>query len=390
NTCGFIADATNESVEAILSLADYKNRRCKRLIAAGCVAKRYSAEILDEIPELDAIITPGEYKAIVSVVAGDAAPDGISGAADEADYLKRIPATPAHFAYLKIAEGCDNCCAYCAIPSIRGRYVSRGIDGLIAEAERLTERGVKELILVAQDTALYGKDLYGKPHLHVLLRRLSEIEGIIRLRIMYCYPEHITDELISEMRVNPKICRYLDMPVQHGSPAVLKRMGRQGTDIRKTVAGLRAAMPDIVLRTSIIVGFPGETEEEFSELLRFVEDIRFDRLGVFAYSREDGTPAAKMKGQIKKAVKDRRREQVMRLQQRISAENCEAQLGKELDILVDGYLPDDGVYCGRSYMDSYEVDGMVFFESPRELMAGDLCRVRITGGSEYDLRGEPV
>jgi len=396
NTCSFIADATDESVQQTLRLAEYKAGRCKALVVAGCMAVRYGEETLEEIPEVDAIITPDEYKSIVHLI------DKLSGTrnnlselpnkqpADESDYLKRIPATPQHFAYLKIAEGCDNCCTYCTIPSIRGRYISRSIEGLVSEAQVLAKKGVKELILVAQDTALYGKDLYGEPQLHVLLQKLSNIDGMIRLRIMYCYPEHLTDELVSEMANNPKVCHYLDMPIQHGCSSVLKRMGRQGTseDIKTAVTKLRDAMPDIVLRTSIIVGFPGETDEEFDELLQFIRDIRFDRLGVFAYSREDGTPAAKMKGQLTKAVKQDRLKQLMRLQQRISAEKCQALIGQELEVVVDGYLPADGIYCGRSFMDSYDVDGLVFFESDRELMAGELCRVKVTGGSEYDLKGE--
>jgi len=409
NTCSFIADATDESVQNVLRLAEYKSNCCKALVVAGCMAKRYGKETLRDIPEVDAIIPPEEYKAIVRIIDGlvqGGAPINTEQCYDErpltdlcqdnrptdADYIKRIPATPSHFAYLKIAEGCDNCCTYCTIPSIRGRYVSRSTDGLVAETRMLAEKGVKELILVAQDTALYGIDLYGKPQLHVLLQRLSKIDGIIRLRVMYCYPGHITDLFISEMANNPKICHYLDMPIQHGCTSVLKRMGRKGTteDIQTVVNKLRNAVPDIVLRTSIIVGFPGETEEEFNELLRLVEDVRFDRLGVFAYSREDGTPAAKMKGQLKKDVKASRREQLMRLQQRISTEKCQALIGSDLEIIVDGYLSDDGVYCGRSFMDCYDVDGFVFFESSRELYTGDICRVRITDGFAYDLRGHII
>jgi ribosomal protein S12 methylthiotransferase len=408
NTCSFITDATDESIQHTLRLAEYKAGRCKALVVAGCMAVRYGKETLEQIPEVDAIIQPTEYKSLVRLI--DELSEGkgkvidshkkplempidksvVKQPADESDYLWRIPATPRHFAYLKIAEGCDNCCTYCTIPSIRGSYISRGMEGLVAEAQMLAEKGVKELILVAQDTALYGKDLYGEPMLHVLLQKLSNINGIIRLRIMYCYPEHLTDELVAEMATNPKVCNYLDMPIQHGCSSVLKRMGRHGTaqDIKAAAAKLRGAMPDIILRTSIIVGFPGETDDEFDELLRFVEDIRFDRLGVFAYSREDGTPAAKMNGQVTNTIKESRRKRLMTLQQRISAEKCGELIGIELEVLVDGYLPDDGVYCGRSYMDSYDVDGLVFFESDRELMAGELCRVRVTGGSEYDLEGE--
>jgi ribosomal protein S12 methylthiotransferase len=393
NTCGFIAEASQESVETILRMARNKRGSCKALVVTGCMAERYKEEIFKEIPEVDAVVGVGDFEEISRAI--DKVCEGgkhkfVSGRiqppADE-NILKRMVSTPPYMAYLKIAEGCDNRCAYCAIPSIRGPYRSRPLDSLLAEARGLAAGGVRELVLVAQDTALYGADL-GAPALPLLLARLAEIDGLAWLRVMYCYPEHITDELITELRDNPKVCRYLDIPVQHSEDAVLKRMKRASSKdgLRGIIGRLRRAMPDIALRTTLMVGFPGETAGDFSALLDFMAEIQFDRLGVFEYSREDGTEAASMSGQISASVKRKRKNAAMRLQMDISAQKNKHLIAKTMDVIVDGKLPD--VYCGRTYRDAYEVDGMVFFESAEELMSGEFVTVRVTGASQYDLTGE--
>ncbi|MCL2461829.1 MAG: 30S ribosomal protein S12 methylthiotransferase RimO [Defluviitaleaceae bacterium] len=410
NTCGFIAPAVKEGIQSVLEMARQKAEgRCRALVVTGCMAERYRDQILAEFPEVDAVVGAGAFREV-----GQAVEDALRGHSaevilsdktvrpDEALAGKRVLSGAGYMAYLKIAEGCDNRCAYCTIPSIRGPYRSRTMESLIAEAEALARRGARELILVAQDTAQYGVDLYGKSVLHELAAGLSKIDGIAWIRVMYAYPEYITDEFVAEMAANPKICHYLDMPVQHCDDGVLRRMGRRSASagLDAIIAKLRREMPDICLRTTLITGFPGETEEEFGRLREFVERTRFDRLGVFAYSREEGTRAYKMSGQLGERVKKRRRDEILSLQSGISREINETYIGKTLKVIVDGSISHDGtpfvfaapeetgrVYCGRSYRDSYEVDGMVFFTSEEELLSGEFVDAEIVGVSEYDLMG---
>jgi len=402
NTCGFIADATNEGVKTILEAARQKTEgKCRALVVAGCMVARYRDKIMQELPEVDVIMSPDDTPRIVSVIEKAAGGERFAlisdkGGAPEELHRKRLLSGAGHFAYLRVADGCDNRCTYCTIPSIRGAYRSRTADSLAEEAETLAARGVKELILVAQDVALYGADLADEipknERLPRLLRRLSAIPGVEWIRLMYCYPEHITPELIGEMASNAKICHYIDMPVQHSADTVLRRMGRAGTNagLRAVIADLRAAMPDICIRTTLIAGFPGESEEEFGELLNFVREARFDRLGVFAYSREDGTPAYKMKGQLTKPVKERRRKALMKAQAAVSAQKCAALVGRTLRVITDGYIAEDGVWCGRSWRDCPDVDGMVFFACDWQPLTGDFVDVTITSAGEYDLIGEAV
>ncbi|MDR1537691.1 MAG: 30S ribosomal protein S12 methylthiotransferase RimO [Clostridiales bacterium] len=395
NTCGFIASASREGIRVILEMAEYKeNSRCRFLVVTGCMAQRYKDEIFKELPEVDAVIGLEEMHRI-----GDILP--ISGSAEEKPcvfgdgdfslsgaYLKRTASTMG-FAYLKIAEGCDNRCSYCTIPSIKGRYRSRPIENVLEEAKSLAAQGVRELVLVAQDTTLYGSD-FGKAMLPELLRKLSEIESIAWIRILYAYPERLTQEIIDEMASNPKVCHYIDMPIQHSSASILKRMGRGETKLRSVIEALRSAMPDIAVRTTLIAGFPGETEEEFKGLVEFIKEIRFDRLGVFAYSREEGTPAADMPNQIDEKVKAFRLDKLMKIQKKISMEKNKMMIGKTLDVIVDGRIADDEsqdgrAYCARSYRDCYELDGMVFFNSFEEFESGAFVRVEVTGSGDYDL-----
>ncbi len=396
NTCCFIEDAKKESIDRIFELARLKETaKLRVLIAAGCMAERYRDEILDEIPELDAVV-------------GTTGIDGIAAAADralkgervscmrdistdpETDIAERVVTTGGHYAYLKIAEGCDKHCTYCAIPSFRGSYRSFPMERLVAEAERLAAGGVKELILVAQETTLYGTDLYGRKRLHELLRALCGIDGLRWIRVLYCYPEEIYPELIDTIAEEPKICRYLDIPIQHASDAVLRRMGRRTTEeeLKELVRTLREKIPGIVLRTTLICGFPGETEEDFEECLRFVREMEFDRLGAFTYSREEGTPAAKMKPQVPKSVRKKRMSAVMLAQQAVSLRRSREKIGRTMTVMVEGRVPDEDVYIARTYGDAPSVDGFLFFRSPRELMSGDFVDVKVTGASEYDLQGE--
>ncbi len=397
NTCGFINDANKESVNSILELAEYKKTGvCKALIVTGCMAQRYKDKVLEEMPEINAIVGVSEYASIASVVKDVLTEKKVSLVSESQNtisedfYSKRVLSTPAYFAFIKIAEGCDNSCTYCTIPSIRGKYKSRSMEGIMAEGEMLAKKGVKEIILVAQDTSLYGTDIYGENRLHLLLRGLSSIEGIEWIRILYAYPEHITDETIIEMAENKKVCHYLDMPIQHASDTVLKRMGRKSSNsqLRKIISKLREVMPDISLRTTLITGFPGETEEEFNCLKDFVTEIKFDKCGVFAYSKEEGTPASKMREQVPAKVKKQRMKEIMALQKEISGELLNKQVGKTLDVIVDGKISGKDVYAGRSYRDSYEIDGVVFFEYPGELISGDFVKVKIIQSADYDLYGE--
>lgn len=400
NSCGFIMEANEEAIENVLSAAENKtNGRCCGIIVTGCMAQRYKEEIFKELPEVDAVVGTGDFEKIGSVIkqllSGEKNVSLITdknNLINEKNSLKRMISTNGGFAYLKIAEGCDNHCTYCTIPSLRGRYRSRHIESLIEEAEHLVKNGAREIILVAQDTSLYGVDLYSKNMLPQLLRSLSEINGVEWIRILYCYPENITAELIDEMAVNPKVCHYLDMPVQHGVNKILKLMGRRSSkeDILRTIEGLRSRIPDICIRTTVIVGFPQETESDFKQLCDFLDEARFDRLGSFAYSREEGTPAYEMPGQIDEQEKESRKERLLEYQRSISAQLCQGFIGKTLRVIVEGRIDEDesgNVYCGRSYRDCYEIDGYVFFESDTELISGEFKNVKITEASDYDLIG---
>ena len=394
NTCCFIHDAKEESIQNILEMAEYKkNGSAKALIVTGCMAERYRQEILDEIPEVDEVLGTTAYDRILDAV--DAALAGqheVMTADLDALPLpetKRLVTTGGHFAYLKIAEGCDKHCTYCIIPKIRGNFRSVPMERLIKEAEELADQGVKELILVAQETTLYGKDLYGEKSLPKLLRELCKISGIRWIRILYCYPEEITDELIQVMKEEPKICHYLDLPIQHASDAILKKMGRRTSkqQLIDTITKLRKEIPDIALRTTLIAGFPGETQADHEEVMEFIDEVEFDRLGVFTYSREEDTPAATMPDQIDQDIMDTWRDELMALQQEISIDKSAQMVGKTIDVMVEGYIAEDNTYVGRSYKDAPNVDGMVFFECDRELMSGDFVSVKITGSTEYDLMG---
>lgn len=394
NTCCFIHDAKEESVETILEMAEYKKAgTCKVLIVTGCMAQRYKQEIIEEIPEVDAVLGTTSYgeilKAVEEAVAGRHYQEY-----KDIDYLvpeqgKRVLTTGGHFAYLKIAEGCDKHCTYCIIPKLRGKFRSVPMERLLAQAQELVEQGVKELILVAQETTLYGKDLYGEKSLHRLLKELCKIKGIRWIRILYCYPEEIYDELIQTMKEEPKVCHYLDLPIQHASDAVLKRMGRRTTrkELTEKIQKLREEIPDIVLRTTLITGFPGETEEDHEALMEFVDEMEFDRLGVFTYSAEEDTPAASMEGQIPEEVKEERRDALMELQQEVSYDKGTERIGQELLVMIEGKVSGESAYIARTYGDAPKVDGYIFVQTGELLVTGDFARVRVTGAMEYDLIG---
>ena len=397
NTCCFINDAKEESIQTILEMAEYKkDGSIKALIVTGCLAQRYKQEIMDEIEEVDAVLGTTSYDKIVEVI-DEALQGHKSLELTDIDALptvesKRLVTTGGHFAYLKIAEGCDKHCTYCIIPKIRGNFRSVPMERLLKEARDLVEQGVKEIILVAQETTLYGIDLYGKKSLHVLLKELCKIGGLRWIRILYCYPEEITDELIQVIKEEDKICNYLDIPIQHASDGVLKRMGRRTSkqQLIDTVKKLREEIPDIALRTTLITGFPGETEEQHEELMEFVDEMEFDRLGVFTYSPEEDTPAATMPDQIEESVKEDRQAELMELQQEIAFDLAERMIGKEVIVMFEGKVADENVYVGRTYMDAPNVDGLIFVETNEELMSGDFAKVRITGALEYDLIGELI
>ena len=397
NTCCFINDAKEESIQTILEMAEYKKEgRLKALIVTGCLAQRYQQEIIDEIPEVDAVIGTGSYDKILDAV--DAALAGTSsmevGGLDKIPEVesRRLVTTGGHFAYLKIAEGCDKHCTYCIIPKVRGEYRSVPMDRLILQAEELSDQGVKELILVAQETTVYGKDLYGEKRLPQLLRALCRVEGLRWIRILYCYPEEITDELIQTIKEEPKICRYLDLPIQHASDEILRRMGRRTSKAQLTeiIERLRAEIPDIAIRTTLITGFPGETHKQHEELMDFVDEMEFDRLGVFTYSQEEGTPAAEMEGQIEESVKEERQAELMELQQDIAFEQAEDMIGREVTVMIEGKVADENAYVGRTYKDAPNVDGLIFVNTDEELMSGDFVTARVTGALEYDLIGEMI
>ena len=397
NTCCFINDAKEESINTILEMAEYKKTGpCKALIVTGCLAQRYKQEIVDEIPEVDAVIGTSKYDEIFDAV--DQALKG-SHFLDVYD-LDRLPSVPGkrilttggHYAHLKIAEGCDKHCTYCIIPKIRGNYRSVPMEQLLAEAASLAEQGVKELILVAQETTLYGVDLYGKKSLHILLQELAKIKGIRWIRILYCYPEEIYPELIETIKNEKKVCHYLDMPIQHASDAILKRMGRRTTkaQLKETVSLLRKEIPDIVLRTTLIAGFPGETQEQHEELMEFVDEMEFERLGVFAYSPEENTPAASMPDQIPEEIKEERRDAILELQQEIAFDKAADMVERTLYAMIEGKVADEPAYVARTYADSPDIDGYVFVNTSEMLMSGDFVKVKITGSAEYDLIGELV
>lgn len=395
NTCCFINDAKQESINALLEMAELrKNGNIKALIAAGCLAQRYQDEIQREIPEVDAIVGTTAIDAVADALDGVLSGDRHNHLEDinrEPVYgRKRIVTTGGHYAHLKIAEGCDKHCSYCIIPKVRGNYRSIPIDSLVQEAEHLAASGVRELILVAQETTLYGADLYGKKCLPELLHRLCAIQGIYWIRILYCYPEEITDELIETIQREPKVCNYLDIPIQHASDRILKRMGRRTNrqELADMIAKLRERIPDICLRTTLITGFPGETQEDHESLLAFVDEMEFDRLGVFTYSPEEDTSAALFDDQIDEEVKLDRQADIMELQQEIAFEKAQEAVGSTLPVMVEGKVPDEHAYVARSYRDAPDVDGFVFIQTGRELMTGDFVRVRITGAHEYDLIGE--
>lgn len=397
NTCCFIGDAKEESIQTILEMAEYRKAgSCKVLAVTGCLAQRYQEEIAKEIPEVDVVLGTTAVEEMIEAL--DAA---LSGSHYEKyadlDYLPQIPAkriltTGGHYAYLKIAEGCDKHCTYCIIPKLRGRYRSVPMERLLEQARTLAEEGVRELILVAQETTIYGQDLYGEKSLHRLLEQICKIPELTWIRVMYCYPEELYPELIDTIRREPKICHYLDIPIQHASDRILKRMGRRTSrsELEQMITGLRREIPDIVLRTTLITGFPGETQADHEELLEFVQAMQFDRLGVFAYSPEEDTPAAVMEDQIPEEVKEARRAELMELQQEISMRKGEARIGQTLFCMVEGAIPQESAYVARTYADAPDVDGYLFVNTGEPLMSGDFVSVEVTEAMEYDLIGNLI
>ena len=395
NTCCFVHDAKEESIQTILEMAEYKTEgRLKALIVTGCLAQRYRQEIIDELPEVDAVLGTTAYDKIVEAVE-----EALAGAGhvelENVNALplvdtKRLVTTGGHYAYMKIAEGCDKHCTYCIIPKLRGNYRSVPMERLIQEAKDLAEQGVKELILVAQETTLYGKYIYGLKSLHKLLRELCKVDGIRWIRILYCYPEEIDDNLIQVMKEEKKLCHYLDLPIQHANDEILKRMGRRTSkaQLEEIIGKLKREIPDITLRTTLITGFPGETEEQHEELKAFVDEMEFDRLGVFTYSPEEDTPAAEMPDQIPEEVKEDRQAEIMELQQEIAFAQAEDMIGEEVLVMIEGKVADENAYVGRTYKDAPGVDGLIFINTDEELMSGDFARVKVTGAVEYDLIGE--
>ena len=395
NTCCFIHDAKEESIQNILEMAEYKkNGSAKALIVTGCMAERYRQEILDEIPEVDEVLGTTAYDRILDAVDAALAGQHEVMTADlnalPLPETKRLVTTGGHFAYLKIAEGCDKHCTYCIIPKIRGNFRSVPMERLLKEAQDLAEQGVKELILVAQETTLYGKDLYGEKSLPKLLRELCKISGIRWIRILYCYPEEITDELIQVMKEESKICHYLDLPIQHANDTILKRMGRRTSkqELIDIVQKLRKEIPDICLRTTLITGFPGETQEQHEEVMEFIDTLEFDRLGAFTYSPEEDTPAATFEDQIDEEVKEERQADIMELQQEIAFDKAEDMIGREVLVMIEGKVADENAYVGRTYRDAPNVDGLIFINTDVELISGDFAKVKVTGALDYDLIGE--
>ena len=396
NTCSFINDAKEESINTILELSQHKDRgRCRALLVAGCLAQRYAHDLLVDMPEIDAVIGTGSIPELTGVIHRALNGEKVL-LVGKPGYLHtakspKVQATPFYSAYLKIAEGCDNCCTYCTIPHVRGSFRSRDADDILTEAASMAACGVTELTLVAQDTTRYGMDRYNRPSLHTLLSRLAHLEELVWIRLLYTYPALLNDDLIQLMANEKKLCRYLDIPLQHASTPVLQRMNRRGSGEQsaRLIAKLHAAIPDITLRTTFIVGFPGETERDFEELLQFMSEIQFDRVGIFAYSREEGTPAATLPDQVPEELKQERRNRAMALQQKISWKKNQLKVGQVLMVLVEGHNP-RGVYFGRSEGDAPDVDGKVHFKAPLELSPGEYVKVRVTAARAYDLNGELV
>lgn len=393
NSCCFINDAKEESIETILEMAQYKQTgKLKKLIVTGCLAERYREEIFKEMPEVDAILGTNSLDRILELVEEDT-----KLCMEETPFLPaggspRVLSTPGHYAHLKIAEGCDKRCAYCIIPSIRGSYRSVPMEELVSQAKELVAQGVKELILVAQETTLYGVDLYGKKSLHLLLDELNKIPGLYWIRIMYCYPEEIYDELIEAILRNEKVCHYLDMPIQHASDTVLKRMNRRTNqkELVENITKLRERIPDICLRTTLICGFPGETKEQHEELMQFINDMEFDRLGAFCYSPEENTPAAEMPDQVPEDIKEEWQSEVMELSEEVLYDKNQTLIGTTMLAIIEGKVQDENSYLGRTYRDAPDIDGYIFIQSEEELITGDFVRVKVTGAYEYDLIGELV
>lgn len=395
NTCAFIHDAKEESVNTILEMAKYKETgNLKALLVTGCLAQRYKEEIVQEIPEVDGVLGTASYDEILAALDHIFAGESFLKFKDinslPKNSKKRVVTTGGYFEYLKIAEGCDKHCTYCIIPKLRGSFRSVPMEQLLEQAQYLAEQGVRELILVAQETTVYGKDLYGEKSLHILLKKLCKIPGIQWIRILYCYPEEIYPELIQTMKEESKICHYLDLPIQHCSDKILKKMGRRTTkqELVDIVETLRKEIPDILLRTTLITGFPGETQEDHEELMEFIDTMEFDRLGVFTYSPEEDTPAAKMSDQIDEEVKLDRQAELMELQQEISLDKGNAKIGSVVEVMIEGKVADENAYVARTYGDAPNVDGYIFVNTDRELMSGDFARVHVTGALEYDLIGE--
>lgn len=399
NTCCFIGDAKEESINTLINMGEFKTYgKCKLLVACGCLAQRYHKEIREQIPEVDVIIGTMSYEALNEAIDECLLHEGETKECLESiDYLPkplhdRDSMSGGYFAYLKIAEGCDKCCTYCIIPKVRGKYRSMAMEDILAQARHLVANGAKELILVAQETTLYGKDLYGEKSLPLLLEKLSEIDELKWIRILYCYPEEITDELIDAIKRLPKVCHYLDIPIQHGSDHILKRMGRytDQAEIKRIVSKLHEEIPDIALRTTLITGFPGETQQDFDILKEFVKEMKFERLGVFTYSREEDTKAAEFEQQVPQEIKEVRKNEIMEIQQQIAFAYCKEQIGRVMEVMIEGRLPEEGVYIARTYMDAPDIDGYVFVESEWNLISGDFITVEIIGADEYDLIGKVV
>ena len=396
NTCGFIESAKQESIDTILEMADYKvNYNCKLLIATGCLTQRYGEELGKLIPEIDIMLGVNDYNKINEIITefiegNKLALELLNFSDDNINEGKRILTTQKESAYIRIAEGCNNFCTYCIIPKIRGKFRSRKMENIINEAKDLSESGVKEIILIAQDTTLYGSDIYGNKSLHLLIKELAKIEGIKWIRILYCYPEEIYDELIEEMAVNDKVVKYLDLPIQHISDNILKLMGRKTSkqDIMNKINKIREKISDVILRTTFIVGFPKETEEDFKEIIDFLKEYKLEKVGVFTYSQEENTPAAKMDGQIEEDVKSRRAEELMAVQKEVSEETNKLKIGKLYDILVEGYNGE--YYYGRSYEMAPDIDANVLFKSPKSIKTGEFIKVKIVDNMDYDLVGVVV
>ena len=397
NTCGFIESAKEEAINTILEMAEYKKDKCKFLIAMGCLVERYRDELAKEIPEVDLWIKYSEYDSLWDKVKKMLENEEIEETENPSNreflnLMDRVLTTGDNYAYLKIADGCSNRCTYCVIPYIRGPQMSRKMEDIIEEAKKLAEEGYHEIILTAQDTTKYAVDLYGKPRLAELIEEISKIEEIKWIRFLYAYPETISDELIQVVKNNDKVCKYFDIPIQHISDSVLKRMNRQsnGESIRKLIKKLRQEIPEVIIRTTVMVGFPGESEADFEELYNFLQEAKFDKLGCFAYSKEDGTPASRLKEQIHPMTKKSRLNKIMSLQQKISKQNLKNKIGKEVEVLVEDKSFDGKTYIGRSYMDVPEIDGVVYIESDEEIQIGSFVKCTITDVKEYDLIAKKI